>query len=62
MTPDELRWIANRAAAIEDLDELPYSDEFEALYTQFCDAFDESTTRHDFWMAVLASRSKPKWN
>lgn len=62
MTPDELRWIANRTPAMEDLADLPCSEEFEALYNEFCDAFDDSTSRHDFSMSILAARAKPQWN
>lgn len=33
-------------------DELPYTDEFESMYKQFCDRTGKHLTRNEFWRAL----------
>lgn len=33
-------------------DDLPYTDEFDALHQQFCERTGRQMTKHDFWRAL----------
>ena len=40
------------ARAAKTLDDLPYTEEFEALYTAFIARSGQIMTRHDIWRAL----------
>ena len=42
------------------VDDLPYTDEFEALYEQFIVRSGMSMTRHDFWKALAGCRKQSR--
>ncbi len=44
------------AAANRTVDDLPYSDEFEAMFTAFCARTGREMTRHQFWRALANAR------
>lgn len=38
------------------VDDLPYTDEFERIYTEFCERTGRDWTRHDVWRLLSNSR------
>jgi len=44
------------AAAQRTVDDLPYTDEFEAMFQTFCSCSGRDITRHEFWKALSNAR------
>ena len=44
------------AAANRTVDDLPYTDEFEAMFMEFCERTGRDMTRHEFWKALANAR------
>lgn len=44
------------AAANRTVDDLPYTDEFEAIFTEFCARTSRDMTRREFWKALANAR------
>jgi hypothetical protein len=42
-------------------DALPYSDEFERLYTEFLERTGEDITRHKFWRLLSNTAKRGGW-
>ncbi len=56
LTNDQKRILVELNSRIErTVDDLPYTDEFETLYTEFVARTGITMTRHDVWRALSSS-------